>query len=101
VKDFHAFERSAAEWREAHPASVLLSLGEQYCPGTVSKGDYVGRIVKIEDGVAIQNVGRDRSVRHDVSKLEGKIQVGELAEIRYVQGVGKVGGRQVGNEVGR
>jgi hypothetical protein len=58
-----------------------------------SKGTHIGPIVKVEDGRIAQKAGRDpnKLIWHDISKLEGKAPgIGEMAEIKYTRGVGKV-----------
>ena len=67
----------------------------------VKAGEFSGPVVDVSlDGVVTQKINRAGDVvRHDAGKLSAPVAKGEVAHIRYVGGVGVVGGRGVG--VGR
>ncbi|MDO9152047.1 MAG: LPD7 domain-containing protein, partial [Methylotenera sp.] len=52
---------------------------------SVSSGNFEGKILRFENGQAIQKTGRDPdvTVRHDVSKLSKTLVVGEVVSIKY------------------
>lgn len=69
-----------------------------------SSGIFIGPIVRVEDGRIAQKAGRDSNklIWHEVSKLQGKVpKVGEIAEIKYAKGVGKVKEPQRAQELAR
>lgn len=68
----------------------------------VSEGFHCGRVIEIADGVVIQKYNREGdTVQHDLSKLTATVQVGDVVDIKYVDGVGQVGGLAVGVDRGR
>lgn len=63
---------------------------------SVTVGPHYGVIVKEEGDRIAQDVGRGRIVWHDVVNLRGVVpQVGEKADIQYVNGLGKVKSKAV------
>lgn len=52
---------------------------------SVSAGSFEGKILRFENGQAVQKTGRDPdvTVRHDISKLSKALVVGEVASIKY------------------
>ena len=52
---------------------------------SVSSGSFEGKILRFENGQAVQKTGRDPdvTVRHDISKLSKALVVGEVASIKY------------------
>lgn len=59
----------------------------------VDKGLHIGPVMAIKDGMIGQKTGRDpnKLVWHEISKLEGKVpEIGEMVEIGYNKGKGKV-----------
>lgn len=71
---------------------------------SVSKGTHIGPIMAIKDGMIGQKSGRDpnKLVWHDVSKLKGPVPaIGEMAEINYDKGKGRVKDPQREQELGR
>ena len=52
---------------------------------SVSVGSFEGKILRFENGQAVQKTGRepDITVRHDISKLSKVLVVGEVASIKY------------------
>jgi len=61
----------------------------------VNEGIYSGKILSVENGVAVQKVGRDPDVvvRHDLSKLSQPVKEGEVLDIAYKGGQGLVVGK--------
>lgn len=75
--------------RSAQPlADAQRELGREVLqvePGRL----YVGNIREISpDGFAVQSVSRTAVVVHDLQQLDGRFEVGQLAEIRYTDGRG-------------
>ena len=67
------------------PAAVQIQVAD--------KGMHIGPVVAIKDGMIGQKTGRDpnKLVWHEISKLQGKVPaIGEMAEIGYANGQGKV-----------
>ena len=52
---------------------------------SVSAGNFEGKILRFENGQAVQKMGRDPdvTVRHDISKLSKTLVIGEVASIKY------------------
>jgi len=71
----------------------LESVGE-----IVFEGNHLGRVLDIADGIALQKTGRTEVVRHDVTRLSDMVVVGDLVDIRYKGGIGRVG--EMAAEVG-
>lgn len=70
----------------------------------VEKGLHIGPIVTIKDGKIGQKTGRDpnKLVWHEISKLEGKVpEIGEMAEIGYSMGKGKVLSKELERGISR
>lgn len=63
-------------------------------------GFHVGKVLDIADGNVVQKTGRSSNevVRHLVSTLSAKVEIGDVVEIAYKDGVGVVAGRGVGKE---
>lgn len=63
----------------------------------VSSGQTIGLIVQSDDGVVTQKVGRDPAavVRHGGVKLSRIPEVGEVVDIKYQDGIGRVSDRAV------
>lgn len=78
--------RSATEddlRRWADHGLAVPSLEIRSLTPAVGIGRYIGMIVAIEDGKAMQDVGRGQLVSHDVSKFEVLPEVGRKVEIGY------------------
>ena len=89
-----------------HWTTTVLSRAAEVAPvaEVVSSGMFVGPVVLIEEGRIAQKAGRDpnKLIWHDVSKLQGKVPaVGEIAEINYAHGVGKIKEQALGQEMSR
>ena len=70
----------------------------------VDKGMHIGPVMAIKDGKIGQKTGRDpnKLVWHEISKLEGKVPgIGEMAEIGYSMGKGKVLAKELERGVSR
>jgi hypothetical protein len=61
----------------------------------VSEGAYSGRVLNIESGVVTQKVDRNgATVVHALASLSQNVVKGEVLDIRYVNGVGVVSGKE-------
>lgn len=90
---------SKTTYRVNWTTSVLSRAAE-----VASSGMFIGPVVRVEEGRIAQKAGRDpnKLIWHDVSKLQGKVPaVGEIAEINYAHGVGKIKEQALGQELGR
>lgn len=58
--------------------------------GIVSGKSCIGKILTIEGGLIIQDIGRGVTVLHDVSKLSKSINAGDSECIVYKNGIGVV-----------
>lgn len=58
--------------------------------GIVTGKSCIGKILTIEGGLIIQDIGRGVTVLHDVSKLSKPIRVGNSENIVYKNGIGVV-----------
>ncbi|WP_304350886.1 LPD7 domain-containing protein [Comamonas testosteroni] len=70
----------------------------------VESGTHIGPVMAIKDGLIGQKTGRDpnKLVWHEISKLQGKVPaIGDMAEIGYSQGLGKVKGPEMQRGVER
>lgn len=71
---------------------------------SVSTGNFEGKILRFENGQAVQKTGRDPdvTVRHDVSKLSKTLIVGEVVSIKYDKdGLGMVEDKAQEKAIGR
>lgn len=60
-------------------------------PMPMRAGDFVGKIVNVDDAMVAQRVGRDgKTVHHLKANLSRDVQVGEVAEISYHNGRAEV-----------
>ena len=69
-----------------------------------SDGLYSGQILAIEGNMVAQKTGRDPNVVvwHDISKINGKFpRVGDVIDIRYKNGLGKIAEKDRGKDVER
>lgn len=53
------------------------------------RAQYVGPITKVTDQFAVQSLGRNVVVIHDMTRLDGNFEIGQSAEIKYVYGRGQ------------
>lgn len=70
----------------------------------VESGTHIGPVMAIKDGLIGQKTGRDpnKLVWHEISKLQGRVPaIGDMAEIGYSQGLGKVKGPELQRGVER
>lgn len=66
----------------------------------VSEGSFAGLVLDVSAGVVTQKVNRQGdSVQHAASALSRSVFEGEIVDIKYVNGIGIVGGKGR-NEVG-
>lgn len=58
----------------------------------VKEGTYNGKVLDVCDGVILQKIGRaGECARHLVNRLSDKVEIGDVVNIRYEDGVGIVG----------
>lgn len=104
------FKRATAEVTTAQlaPARVaqLYAIAEkgpsEELDETVADGVFNGQVIRIEDGIVHQKVGRDGStVKHDASSLSQPVSVGQVVDIKYRHGLGLVGGQSPSTSVER
>lgn len=90
----------ADDWARRTEAEMKREILEKSC---VSSGQYIGKILKIEQGRAVQKKGRepDIVVYHDISKLSEVPKVGVVADIRYINGRAVVKDCGQSKEIGR
>lgn len=66
------------------------------------EGAHIGKVLDALGGVVVQRTGRNgEEVRHLAARLSEKVEVGDIVEIRYENGLGIVGGRAAKMERGR
>lgn len=76
--------------------------GFEFEDDVVSRGEFSGLVLSIADGRVTQKVNRDGStVQHKTSALSVPVVIGSVVDIRYIDGVGVVGGKALATEVGR
>ncbi len=64
-------------------------------PVVVSTGMFFGSIKNVTGNIVTQNVSRDgQTVAHDLKALSRTVKSGEIVDIKYVNGVGIVGGKE-------
>jgi putative DNA primase/helicase len=83
---------------ERTPAEVArAALGAGVVMDTVKEnGQYVGAVVGNTTSHAVQNVGKQTAVAHDLAKLDKVPRVGAAARIVYSNGRGEVASRDTG-----
>lgn len=57
-------------------------------------GSYRGRFVASTELFAVQNLGKRRSAIHEKDRLNERVDVGQMADIKYRDGRGLIGGRE-------
>jgi Large polyvalent protein-associated domain 7 len=69
----------------AHQLDNTVAINRVETEPSVSSGSFEGKILRFENGQAVQKTGRDPdvTVRHDISKLSKTLIVGEVATIKY------------------
>lgn len=82
---------------ERHQQIFPVRDNDQFC-----EGSYVGPVLRIDGPVALQRINRQGEiVRHSLEALAGTVEVGELVEIGYRDGLGRVGTLGAAREVER
>lgn len=93
-------DMSAAERSSAYPVDQMdvaikgqaIKFGSRQL--LVVDGTYSGKVLDIVAGVVTQKTGRGmESVQHSLSRLSGKVEIGDVVDIQYKNGVGEVSGR--------
>lgn len=89
-----ADERAAAYPVDQMDVAVkdqIVRLGAQV-PGLVVDGLHSGKVLDVAAGVVTQKVGRGgETVRHSACRLSSKVEIGDVVDIQYRDGVGVVG----------
>lgn len=68
----------------------------------VASGRYSGQVLSVVDEIATQRINREgATVRHDSRLLSEPVHVGEVIDITYENGLGKVGGKALAAGIGR
>lgn len=88
---------------EPPPVLVAVDKGPQQLDllgsidvGVVSKGIHSGRVLSVEGGIVTQKVNREGETKlHDLLALSAPVEIGQVVDIKYVGGVGHVGGLAV------
>jgi hypothetical protein len=63
--------------------------------GCVLKGMHSGMVLSVSNGVVVQRVNRSgETVRHDVTRLSEPVQVGDVVDVSYRDGLGVISGLQ-------
>ena len=72
-------------------------------PIVASQGQFSGLILSVDGGFVTQRTGRNGATTvHDVSRLSATVKEGDVVDVKYRDGVGIVGGQEVGGkDVGR
>jgi Large polyvalent protein associated domain 23/Large polyvalent protein-associated domain 1 len=79
---------------------VLMPARAESSP--VDTGCFVGKVLDVAGGVVIQKINRAGvTVRHNVARLSSAVDIGEVVEIKYADGVGAVRSRDVAQDVAR
>ncbi|HJV75088.1 MAG TPA: LPD23 domain-containing protein [Noviherbaspirillum sp.] len=101
---------SAEERRAVYPLDQMdvpvneqaVQFGGGPARTVVVDGAYSGKILDVVGDVVVQKTGRGtESVRHSMWRLSEKVEIGDVVDIQYKNGVGAVSGRAVGIEKGR
>ncbi|OJW46236.1 MAG: hypothetical protein BGO63_03970 [Candidatus Accumulibacter sp. 66-26] len=61
---------------------------------------YLGRVIDTGKHFVLQHVGRNQFVLHDLEKLKGSIQAGEIMDVKYKDGKGLIAGPQLAQDRG-
>lgn len=91
--------------REERAEPVLAPGAMSKAPGAERTGDYIGQIISIQDGLAVQRVGRDgETVSHRLDDLPDRgaeLQVGQLVTLTYADGRATITRDEGGQSLGR
>lgn len=86
----HAFEtRVLMAARPAFDTLVEKSAAAVGVNADTIYGRYSGKIVSVQDGIAVQNIGR-QAIRHELKMLDATPRPGQDLRINYQAGIGKV-----------
>ncbi|AVA38278.1 nucleotidyl transferase AbiEii/AbiGii toxin family protein [Cupriavidus metallidurans] len=89
--DFHDSFDQCAEMGRRIIGHALGRQQQSQADGTVADGLYVGPILELDGGVAVQRINRQGDVvRHSAASLTTPVAVGDLVEISYTAGIGRV-----------
>jgi DNA (cytosine-5)-methyltransferase 1 len=80
VSDYRAIKKADAIVALAKEAGLQLKSVDS------ENGRYSGQIIAFGKGVAIQDLGRGEGVAHQLTLLDGKPRLGELAKVQYSKG---------------
>lgn len=68
----------------------------------VSSGQYVGAVIDVSSGVVTQKINRaGATVKHDSRALSSSVSTGDLVEVKYSNGVGRVTGQAPSKTISR
>ncbi|MES2879203.1 MAG: DNA cytosine methyltransferase [Pseudomonadota bacterium] len=68
----------------------------------VMQGAYSGIVMDVVDNIVIQKINRQgETVKHDHRALTKSVLTGEVIDITYQNGIGKVGGKTIDASIGR
>lgn len=82
--------------------NAVESLDKENPSAKILDGEHVGAMLGIKDGYVLQSAGRGKVVWHDLAALKGVIpKQGEVFEIHYEKGVGKIKEKEHEIEGGR
>lgn len=96
-------DTSLAELMPQLATYTVAALEPVVSPAIVESGQFSGEILAVStDGSVTQRTKRDGStVTHDANRLSAPVNVGEVVEIHYIDGVGKVNSREHDKAQGR
>lgn len=91
---------------EAKPPVVSLINGplqqSLFVEPVVLAGAYSGMVLDVVDNIVIQKINRQgETVKHDHRVLSEAVSAGEVIDITYQNGIGKVGGKAIAAGIGR
>lgn len=101
--------RMSSVWDEGRmsvqPSQFFVSRKEPAsAPDVVASGEFAGAILKVEEGIVVQKIGRDpeKTARHAAAKLTRVPAVAEVCGIKYDdQGVGQVSEQALAKDIQR
>jgi hypothetical protein len=72
-----------------------VRFGDRRRAEVVADGSFSGRVLEVSGGVVLQKIGRaaDAVVRHNMSRLSASVALGDVVDIKYLDGVGVVSGK--------
>lgn len=82
--------------------SIALGRHDLLEEGLVHAGNYVGPVLEVQDGVVTQRINaRGEVVRHCVAALTQPVAVGDVPQVAYQAGVGRVSGVRQQRDLGQ